>query len=237
MPVPTDAPTIHSHLLRDEVYATVRRWIVEGVLVPGERVRDAELAERLGVSRMPVREALNRLADEGFIEIAANRWTRVAALDPTEARRIYPIVWSLEPLAVTLGGPRLSPADIAAMANVNEQLRSALQRGDSIEASRADAEFHQAYIDAADNPELSRILAMLKVKLRRLEATYFGGSVTASRSVTEHEEILDALRRGDFDHAAEAARENWQRSFERILTRLGESPTNLRSDIRTQRRS
>ena len=68
MPVPDVVETIQPQLMREEVYLTIKRWIVDGALAPGEKVRDLQLAERLGVSRMPIREALNRLADEGFVE-------------------------------------------------------------------------------------------------------------------------------------------------------------------------
>lgn len=218
MPVLVVEP-IKPQLLREEIYLTIRRWIVDGALLPGEKVRDMELAERLGVSRMPVREALTRLADEGFVEMAANRWTRVAPLDPEDARRIYPIVWSLEPLAVSLAAPRLGEAETDAMRRCNERLRSAIAAGDAVEASRADGDFHQVCIEATGNQELITILAGLKIKLRRLEIAYFGGSVIASRSVDEHDELIVALHRGDVAAAARAVRENWQRSFERILAR------------------
>lgn len=225
MPVPPVVDAIQPRLLRDEVYVMLKRWIVEGVLRPGEKVRDIELAERLGVSRMPVREALSRLVDEGFVETAANRWTRVATLDPEDARRIYPIVWSLEPLALRLAAPNLGRPEVALMEQANERLRVALEQGDPVEASEADAAFHQVYVDAARNPELARILAGLKAKLRRLEVAYFGGSLAASRSVVEHQRLLEALRAGEIERAASLAQENWQRSFERIVSRLGQPPT------------
>jgi DNA-binding GntR family transcriptional regulator len=202
--------------MREEVYLAIKRWIVDGVLAPGEKVRDVQLAERLGVSRMPIREALNRLADEGFVEMAANRWTRVSPLDPDDAQRIYPIIWSLERLAIRSAGPTLGGREIAAMARANARLRAALEAHDPVVASRADAEFHQVYIEAAGNPELVKILSGLKVKLRRLEVAYFGGWLVASRSVDEHEAVIDAVRRGDIERAADAVRANWQQSIDRM---------------------
>jgi DNA-binding GntR family transcriptional regulator len=219
MPVPDVVETIQPQLMREEVYLTIKRWIVDGALAPGEKVRDLQLAERLGVSRMPIREALNRLADEGFVEMAANRWTRVSPLNPEDAERIYPIIWSLERLAVRLAGPNLGDRGIDAMARSNARLRAALEAGEGVEASRADAEFHQAYINATGNSELVKILSGLKIKLRRLEIAYFGGSVVASRSIEEHELVIEALRRGDIERAADAVCQNWQQSFDRILDR------------------
>jgi DNA-binding GntR family transcriptional regulator len=219
MPLPDTVDAIQPRLMREEVYVVLKRWIVEGTLRPGEKVRDVELADRLGLSRMPVREALNRLADEGFVETSANRWTRVTTLDPDTARRIYPLIWSLEPLALTLAGPNLEPADIDEMVAHNERLRHALEAGWAVEASLADSAFHQVYVNATRNPELVRILAGLKAKLRRIEVAYFGGNIIATRSVQEHERLVEDLRRGEIERASRSVRQNWQRSFERILRR------------------
>jgi DNA-binding GntR family transcriptional regulator len=216
MPLPDVVDVIQPQLMRDEVYLALKRWIVDGTLTPGEKVRDLELADRLGVSRMPVREALNRLADEGFVEMSANRWTRVTPLDPEDAKQIYPIIWSLERLAISMAAPQLGAHEMAAMERCNARLRRALDAGDPVEASRADADFHQVFIDATGNPELGKILSSVKVKLRRLEVAYFGGSLVASRSIEEHEAVIDALRQGDVQRAADAVQQNWLQSFDRM---------------------
>jgi DNA-binding GntR family transcriptional regulator len=78
MPVPPAANKLEKSLMRDDVYSRLRDWIITGTLEPGEKLRDADLAEQLGVSRTPVREALRRLEDEGLIETKQNAWTRVA---------------------------------------------------------------------------------------------------------------------------------------------------------------
>lgn len=219
MPLAARVDRIEPKLLRDRVYVAVKRWIVDGILLPGERVRDMELAERLGVSRMPVREALTRLADEGFVQMAANRWTRVAPADPDDAGRIYPIVWTLETLAIRLAAPHLGDGAVAKMRKSNERLRRAIEARDAVTASRADRELHAVYIELTGNPELMEILSSLKAKLRRLEIVYFGGSVIAARSADEHDELIDALARGDVDAAVGMVTGNWQKSYERILAR------------------
>ena len=99
MPIPYDAKQLNRSLMRDEVYSTLLQWIMEGELRPGEKLLDTELAENLGVSRTPVREALRRLEDKALVEAAANRWTRVTKITVDAAELIYPIIWSLEPLA------------------------------------------------------------------------------------------------------------------------------------------
>lgn len=217
MPLSAKVERIEPQLLRARVYDIVKRWIVDGALAPGERLRDAELAHRLGVSRMPVREALARLADEGFVEVAANRWTRVAPANPDDARRIYPIVWTLETLAIRLAAAYLGDGAFAKMRKANERLRRAIKEGDAVTASRTDRELHAVYVDATGNPELIDILSSLKTRLRRLEIVYFGGSVIAERSADEHDQLIEALARGNVETAVEMVKDNWERSYERIL--------------------
>lgn len=219
MPLAARVHRIEPQLLRERVYVAVKRWIVDGILLPGERVRDIELADRLGVSRMPVREALTRLADEGFVQMAANRWTRVAPADPDDAGRIYPLVWTLEALAIRLAAPHLGDGAVAKMRKSNERLRRAIEAHDAVAASRADRELHAVYVELTGNPELIEILSSLKAKLRRLEIVYFGGSVIAGRSADEHDELINAIAARDVEAAVGFITGNWQESYQRILAR------------------
>lgn len=216
MPVPLHAPRIKRNLIREEAYATIREWIVNGDLKPGEQLRDQDLAEKLGTSRTPVREALRRLEDEGLVATSINRWTRVSSLNMDEAQHIYPILWTLEPLAIQLAAPELTPADRQEMVAANVALQRALQEGHPLEASRADNTFHDAFLCRCGNPDLIRIIRDLKVKLRRLEIMYFGGHVLADRSVVEHEQVLRALESGDARAAARQVRANWENSLRRV---------------------
>ena len=102
MPLPRIAKKMSRTLARDEAYEKLRGWIIAGRLCPGETLRDQDIATALGVSRTPVREALRRLEDEGLVETALNRWTRVASLDLEEAAETYAVVEALELLALEL---------------------------------------------------------------------------------------------------------------------------------------
>ena len=110
-------------LLRDRAYVTMRDAIVDGTLAPGERLRDQELCEWLGLSRTPVREALSRLEQDGLVETEPQRFTRVAPLDRRAARDAFPIVAAVHALAAELGVPRLTVADLDAMRAANDALR------------------------------------------------------------------------------------------------------------------
>ena len=102
MPVPTTAETVERVCLRDAAYDRIRGWILDGTLAPGEQLRDEVLADALGMSRTPIREALARLAEEGLVSINATRRTFVSPVTLAQAREVYPIVVSLEALALQL---------------------------------------------------------------------------------------------------------------------------------------
>src|SRR6266516_1416665 len=217
MPIPEQVQKFKRPLAREEVYMTLQTWIVEGVYQPGETIRDQELADALGVSRTPVREALQRLQDEGFVETATNRWTRVATLDLDEVRHLYPIIWSLELLAISLAQHRLTSHDLEHMREANARLHEALTTKDAVAASKADYAFHQIFIDQSANPDLIRILNEVKIRLRWLEVAYFRELVGAIQSIREHEAILDALEKGSYEQAAQAIKTNWEESLKRVL--------------------
>ena len=225
MPLPEDMTKLERASVSDEVYATLLGLIVDGTLKPDERMRDKELAERLGVSRTPVREALKRLEDAGLVQTVASRWTRVSPVGLEEAEKLYPIVWSLEPLALSFARGRISASELEEMRNANFRLEQALNEADPVRASRADYDFHEVIVRSSENKELARILGSLKLKLRRIEVLYFGGTVTAKKSVGEHENILDALRNGDYARAAAAIEANYKQSVERAFEHVRSSRT------------
>ena len=202
--------------MRDEVYETLLGWIMNGDLLPGEKLLDTELAESLGVSRTPVREALRRLEDKGHVEASASRWTRVADISISEAAMIYPVIGALEELAVSLAMPNLTDNDFAEMEQANADLKAAIQARDPEKSSRADVRFHNVIIKKSENHHLSNILQDLKLKHRRLELIYFNGCALASDSVNEHDQIIAALKMRDCGKAAKLVQLNWMKTVGKL---------------------
>src|SRR4051794_35081703 len=167
MPVPDRAP-LDRDLLRDRGYAALREAIVDGTLAPGERLRDPELCAWLGLSRTPVREALGRLEQDGLVETAPQRFTRVAPLDRRAARDAFPVVATLHALAAELAVPRLVGDDLEAMVAANERFARALEAGDVDAALAADDRFHAVFLVASANTEVPRALDRLMPRVRRL---------------------------------------------------------------------
>ena len=218
MPVPTQARRLDRSLAREQVYEQLREWIVGGELEPGELVRDQELAKTLGVSRTPVREALRRLEDEGLIETAKHRWTRVAPVRAEQAEDIYGVVKTLEVYALTLAHERLTEVDFRDMEQANFAMTEAVRRRDAAAAVRADNALHQVWIGRAGNQELARILLEAKHKIRRMELLHFDSN-DAALSVSEHYRLMEALRTGDLDRATGILRANWDADIDRFSQR------------------
>jgi DNA-binding GntR family transcriptional regulator len=208
MPVPKERATASRTLLRDQAYARLRDAILSGTLEPGEQLRDSELAEWLGLSRTPIREALARLEEYGLVETKPNSYTRVAPLSAQDARDAFIVYAALEALAASLGVPRLTGDDLGAMRAFNRGFAAALAVADVDAAVAADDRFHGVLVQAAANREIVRSLARLLPKIRRLERARFG-SLAGRRSVEQHEQIIVLCAAGEADLAAEAVRENW----------------------------
>jgi DNA-binding GntR family transcriptional regulator len=220
MPVPADKAALERDLLRDRAYTTLRDAIVDGTLAPGERLRDQELTEWLGLSRTPVREALSRLEQDGLVETEPQRFTRVSPLDRRAAHDAFPIVAALHALAAQLGVPRLTAEDLERMRAANARFAAALKADDVDAALDADDAFHATLLAASANSELGGTLDRLMPRLRRLERLRFG-SLAGRASVRQHDGIIAAAAAQDVQTTAERVRENWlslgtliDRSFE-----------------------
>ncbi|PYY15687.1 MAG: GntR family transcriptional regulator [Acidobacteria bacterium] len=214
MPLPPTETRLTRSLAREDAYGKLRDWIIDGTLQPGETLRDQEIAQSLGVSRTPIREALRRLEDEGFVETALNRWTRVAPLDLRKAIELYGVLEALEVFA--LEKARLTPQDLESMAAANETMRRSIERRKAASALQADEAFHGVWMARAQNSELWILVAQLKIKLRRVELAYWHRASQTEQSVREHAAILKALGKGSRREAIAALKQNWEGSMRRL---------------------
>jgi DNA-binding GntR family transcriptional regulator len=208
MPVPKRKAEAARTLLRDQAYARLRDAILDGTLEPGEQLKDAEIAEWLGLSRTPIREALARLEEYGLVETAPNRYTRVTPLSAGDARDAFTVVAALHSLAAWLGVPRVEESELATMRKANEDFAAALRANDVDRALSADDRFHAVLVQASANREIARSLERLMPKVRRLERARFG-SLAGRRSVEGHDQIIALCAAGEAEAAAQAVREQW----------------------------
>jgi len=201
---------------REEAYLRLRKWILEGTLPPGKQLRDKELAEQLGVSRTPIREALLRLEDEGLVQTKPNRSTLVSSIDFHSAFHLYSIVWTLERLSLSQAIGSITDEHIQTMIEANERFLEKMKSHDRLSALEADHDFHSVYVSLSGNPELEKIIYDIKNKLKRLDLYYFDKIKDAALSYKEHQQIIEALKKRDLARAIDAVENNWRSSFSRF---------------------
>ncbi|MDP3180149.1 MAG: GntR family transcriptional regulator [Spirochaetaceae bacterium] len=200
--------------LSSDVHQELLREIIQGRFSPGQRLRDAELAENLGVSRTPVREALLRLEREGFISAQQHMGFSVKELQESEIREVYPLVRLLECAAlVESAGP--FPEGLERL----EELGSCLEEegSDPLRRIELDSTWHGALLEGEANGHLKRILTELKRILFRYEYAFMQDDRLVSESAAEHAAILAALRRGDRERAVALLAAHWERCAQATL--------------------
>jgi DNA-binding GntR family transcriptional regulator len=209
MPVPEGQGCVSRTLLRDDAYRMIRDAIVDGKLAPGERLNDAELIAWLGVSRTPIREALARLELAGLVQTKPGRYTIVSPLSSRQARAAQSVAAAMHELAVRGAVPLLSDDEIDAMRAANARFATAIRDGDAEAALVADDQFHDVAVTASANPVIRSVLEQVTPVLRRVERLRFS-SLSGRGSVAAHDNIIRFCAAGDVEHAALAARANWQ---------------------------
>ena len=204
MPIPADVPAIDRRLLRDDVYGRLRDAIVDGTFAPGEQLRDLELAEWLGVSRTPVREALLRLAEAGLVVTRPGRSTTVSSLDERAVRDARDVVAAMHEVAVREAVGILTAADLETMREANRRFGSALEQGDVEAALRADDDLHGVLVAVAANRALTAVLDQFTPVVRRAERLRFT-SADGRASLERHAELIRLCAAGDAEGAAAVA--------------------------------
>ncbi|MFC9127452.1 GntR family transcriptional regulator [Streptomyces sp. NPDC057099] len=196
-------------LLRDRAYAAIRDAIVAGEIEPGAVVRDAEFAERLGLSRAPVRDAFSRLVDEGLLESKPQSYTRVTPLVASDVRDAAAVVGAMHELVTRVAVPRLKAADIEEMRAANERFAAAVGSGDVDAALRADDALHEVLVRVSGNRAAAATAARYTPLIRRLERRRFGQGGSC-RSTGLHERLIEACAAGDVAEAVRVTAEIWR---------------------------
>lgn len=218
----TPPMTITRVPLREQVHRAIVERILREELAPGARTSDLVLAQELGVSRTPVREALLRLEGEGFLEAAPGRGFFVKALSAGEVREVYPILWTLEVLALRSSGPP-SPAGLAELGRINAELAELAETGDDPERRiELDVAWYRTLLEGCGNQQLMALIASLKAVIRRYEYAYMQNAGLIPVSTRAHDEIARTVARGDVDAAAPLLESHWRLGQAKLLPWLEE---------------
>ena len=201
--------------LREQVGELIRERIVQQRLPANQSIGEVALAEELGVSRTPVRETLLGLERDGFVKAVPGRGFVVLPLSAEEARQLYPIVWSLEKLA--LDGIESVPTDtIVRLRAINAELAEA---GTPEERTRRDGEWHRCLVSIGGNERLFTLLAGIKGAIARYEHAFLDLADRRDHSVAEHE-AMTRLLETEPARAAEAIEAHWRQGLAVVLAAI-----------------
>lgn len=196
-------------------YRKIRSAIQAGELKPGERLREAELAESIGLSRTPVREALHRLVSEGLVIHDATRGIMVAELDYAMVTELYYMREVLEGTAARLTARHASEVEISILEDLCNQYAAAIRAGDGAALSVSNRHFHDTLYRCSHNRYLINMLTVLHDALSLLGSTTLRSPERAAETLKEHEAVVEAVKARDPD-GAEAALRNHIRNAQKV---------------------
>jgi DNA-binding GntR family transcriptional regulator len=195
--------------LAEQVYLALRERLLSDEAQPGEYMREVELSEALGVSRTPVREALSRLASEGFLERVPQRGVRVPERPFRDQLELFPIVSALEMLAGELALPQLGEKEIARLKQINVRMRAARRARDAALLADLNNRFHHLFCQGSGNKRLTELLDGLRVQTLHLDLWYYSSDERAEQSIQEHDEMIAAVEARNFRKALAIVRTNF----------------------------
>ena len=209
------------------VLAELRRWLIEGELKPGDPIPADSIAQRLGVSRIPVREALRVLDGEGQVVYLPHRGYSVAELTMADLTELYHIRHLLESEALRQTVPELTSEDLSRMEDAMEELKLAHKEADIIRHVSANRAFHHAFLAPLDMPRLKRHIDLLYDSCDPYGSLYYNTAVNRNRSRKEHEELFKAAKAHDAKAVVEVLgkhREHVIEALSGVLSPNGEGP-------------
>ena len=190
--------------LRDVVFKTLRQGILTGELKPGERLMEIHLANKLGVSRTPIREAIRKLELEGLVTMIPRRGAEVAQITEKSMKDVLEVRKVLDDLSVELACERITEEEKELLKNACVDFEEAVKTGDFAKIAKTDVAFHDIIITATRNIRLSQMVNNLAEQMYRYRFEYIKDSSQHARLVQEHEEICQGIIAGDKKRALEA---------------------------------
>ena len=209
--------------LRDIVFDALRESIITGRLAPGERLMEIQLAEDMGVSRTPVREAIRKLELEGFVAIIPRKGTYVAGLSMKQITEVFEVRAALEGFAASLAAERISDDELHELERLCKSMSHRSEDDALEEIVSLDEAFHDIIFTASRNAKLSQIIGNLREQIHRYRVAslnYPGRLILTSQ---EHQNIVDALVRKDQEAAREAVCEHVKGAEESFIKSMMET--------------
>ncbi|MEK3916359.1 GntR family transcriptional regulator [Paenibacillus sp. FSL H7-0331] len=217
MPVPQNFSSPIRMSAKERALSQIQRWIIEGTLLPGEKLLDAELAESLAVSRTPIREAFQLLEVQGLVEMHPGKETKVTIIEKDDILKMYPTLAALHALAAEFTSALILPQHIEQLKQLNQQFAQAIEQGQPYQAMELDEQFHNLIVELSDNVYISSFSASLQIHIRRFKYVFLKQPITATMaSVKEHAAIIEALEKRDSAAASAMMKQNLIRPMQEL---------------------
>ena len=189
--------------LRDVVFNTLRQAILRGELKPGERLMEIQLANKLGVSRTPIREAIRKLELEGLVLMIPRKGAEVAEITEKSLRDVLEVRRALEELAVQLACEKITKEEIRELERVAKEFQQVVKSSDITEIAEVDVRFHDIIYTATDNQKLIQLLNNLREQMYRYRVEYLKRDGVFPQLIAEHEAIIRHIENNEKEKATE----------------------------------
>lgn len=206
--------------LREVVFNSIREAIISGELEPGKRLMEVQLAEKMGVSRTPVREAIRKLELEGLVVMKPRKGTHVAELSKKDIIEVLEVRATLDALATGLAAERITPEEIKSLESACSHLEMHIKKQNIQGIIKKDVEFHDIIYHASGNEKLMQIIANLREQVQRYRIYYFSEFRNVKDVMIEHSDIIAAIKKGDRAYAQQFAEKHIKSQQAAILSEL-----------------
>ena len=186
-----------SQNLHEATFQTLKSLLVEGKIAPGSKLNERELAERLNVSRTPIREAIRRLAADGLVELIANRSAIAVQLSIDDVIHTFDVIAELEGYSGELAAKNISDSTLSELEALQYEMMASYARRDLSSYYKLNLRIHRLINQAANNPVLATLFSQVNSRIEALRFRSNQDGVKWEKAVEEHQEMLDALKARD----------------------------------------
>ena len=191
--------------LREMVYEELKMQILKGSIIPGTRMMEVELAEEMGVSRTPIREAIRKLEKEGLVTIEPRRGAYASMISTDDMVEILEVRQDLEGLAAYFAANRMTDGQMEELRQVSDNYNDAVKRGNMEDMIKYDTRFHHIIVESCHNKILVQMIEQLQELVLRFRYIYYDNFRRAEKMPEEHKAIIAAIAEGNEDKARAAA--------------------------------
>lgn len=208
-------------LLSEDIAESIKTAIIKGKFKPGEKISEGDLAESMGISRTPLREAFRKLENEGFIRIIPRKGAVVAALDAEEAINLYEIKSTLEGLAARLAATHMKEKDIGKLEKINNELKELIDKNDLESFYKVHTRFHEGFVKLCGNKRLIQMISNLNDHFNRFGIISLTLPGQFENAISQHAEIIAAFRTGDENLVEQKVKTNVMTGGRVLVAHLG----------------